>query len=128
MTDVPDPSKPPPQQPPPQSAVRPEPPCALAVMCIECGDGAELPLPIDRRALTFLLAQGGWFTVVLSAPQSQDPQGQMPQPMTLGPLCPPCAQKVYAPDVFAAIEHQRQQLLQAAAQAAAAARAAQESR
>jgi hypothetical protein len=43
--------------------------------------------------------------------------------MVLGPLCTACAQKVYPPEVFAAAEQRRQQLLQFAAQAAQTAQA-----
>jgi hypothetical protein len=88
-----------------------EPQCALLVMCCECGEGIELPLPIDNRSVGLLLAQRGWFISVLSPP------GQGPEtPLVLGPLCTACAQKVYPPEVFAAAEQRRQQLLQAVAQ------------
>ena len=116
MTSSPTPSNPPSQAAPPP---RPEPNCALVVMCIECGDGLELPLPIDNRTIGLLLAQRGWFISVLSRPN--DPNrviapGQGPEtPMVLGPLCTACAQQVYPPEVFAAAEQRRQQFLQAAA-------------
>lgn len=93
-----------------------EPKCALLVLCVECGEGVELPLPIDNRSVGVLLAQRGWFISVLSPPE-QRADG----PMVLGPLCAACAQKLYPPEVFAAVEQRRQQLLQAAAQAAQAA-------
>jgi hypothetical protein len=96
-----------------------EPKCTLLAMCVECGEGTELPLPIDGRALGFFLAQRGWFISVMSPP------GQGAEaPMVLGPLCTACAQKVYPPEVYAAAEQRRQQLLQAAAQAAQAAQGA----
>ena len=108
MTDIPNPNS---QAAPPVPG--PEPVCALLAMCVECGEGTELPLPIDQRVLAFLLAQRGWFISVMSPP------GQGPEvPMVLGPLCPACAQKVYPPEVFAVAEQRRQQLLQVAAQAA----------
>lgn len=100
MTDIPDPAS---------VLPRPEPVCALLAMCVECGLGIELPFPIDNRTIGFLLAQRGWFISVLSPP-SQGPE----VPMILGPLCAACAQQVYAPEVFAAAEQRRQQLLLAA--------------
>lgn len=94
---------------------RPEPICALLAMCIECGDGVELLLPIDNRTIGVLLAQCGWFISVMA--QGPEVPGQGPEsPMVLGPLCTACAQKVYPPEVFAAAEQRRQQLLQAVAQ------------
>ena len=112
MTDIPNPNSQATPPPPPGS----EPKCALLAMCVECGEGTELPLPVDQRALAFLLAQRGWFMSVMSPP-NQGPE----VPMILGPLCTACAQKVYPPEVFAAAEQRRQQLLQAA-QAAQGAR------
>ena len=114
MTAIPDPNS---QAAPPSPG--PEPVCALLAMCVECGEGAELPLPIDNRALAFYLAQRGWFISVMSPP-NQGPE----VPMILGPICTACAQQIYPPEVFAAAEQRRQQLLQAAAQAAQAAQAA----
>lgn len=114
MTNSPTPNSPPNQatpQPP-----RSEPTCALLAMCVgtyedACGDAIELPFPIDNRTVGFLIAQHGWFISVMSPP------GQGPEAaMVLGPLCTTCAQKVYPPEVFAAAEQRRQQLLQAAAQ------------
>lgn len=87
----------------------PEPRCVLLAMCIECGEGIEVPLPVDPRMLAFFLAQSGWFVSVLTPP------GQGPEvPMVIGPLCMACAQQVYSPEVFATAEQRRQQLLQAA--------------
>ena len=112
MTDIPKPSS----QATPAASPGSEPVCTLLAMCVECGQGVELPLPIDQRALALLLAQIGWFISVMSPP------GQGPEvPMILGPLCTSCAQQVYSPDVFKVAEEQRHQLLQAAAQAAQAA-------
>lgn len=119
MPDAADPKTPvvppQPQQPPqPQPPQQPrEPACALLAMCVECGQGAEIPLPVDGRILGLLLAQRGWFISVMSPP------GQGPETaMLLGPLCPTCAQKIYPPDVLAMAEQRRQQLLLAAQQAA----------
>lgn len=106
MTTDPTPSSPVPA--PPGS----EPSFALLVMCVECGDGAELPLPIDGRLLAFHLAQRGWFVTVVSPPG----QG-IETPYVLGPLCAACAPKVYSPEVLAAAEERRQQLLRAAQEA-----------
>lgn len=104
-----------------QSQAPVEPKCALVVMCIECGQGIELPLPIDQHALTYLLAYSGWFVTVCPPAQPAQPtQPTQEMPMVLGPLCAECAQKVYPPEVYAAAEQRRQQLLQAAAQAAQA--------
>lgn len=114
MTDTPNPSDP--------TTPRAEPVCALLAMCVECGQGIELPLPVDQRALAFHLAKSGWFISVMSPP------GQGPEvPMVLGPLCTTCAQKVYPPEVFAVADQRRQQLLQAA-QAAQVAQAPQGAR
>lgn len=112
MTDIPDPNNQAAPMPPP----RLEPACALLALCVECGQGIELPLPIDQRALAFLLAQAQWFISVMSPP------GQGPvAPMILGPLCATCAQQIYPPEVLAAAEQRRQQILQAAQAAAQAA-------
>ena len=99
----------------------PEPWCALVVMCLECGQGTEVPLPVDQRTLSFLLAHNGWFISVLSPPE----KGTEAR-MVIGPLCGACAQQVYPPEVFAAAEQKRQQLVQALA--AQAGRAPQEAR
>jgi hypothetical protein len=118
MTDTPkssDPSAAPP--PAPQTpAPRPEPFCVLLALCVECGQGIELPLPIDQRMLSYVLAYNGWFISVQNQPESPE------VPMVLGPICMACAQQVYPPEVFANVEQRRQQLLQAAqaAQAQAA--------
>ena len=91
------------------STSRPELTCALLAMCVECGQGIELPLPVDQRKLALLLAQSGWFISVMTPP------GQGSEvPMLLGPLCTACAQQVYPPDVFKVAEERRQQLLIAA--------------
>lgn len=100
-----------------------EPQCALFVMCCECGQGIELPLPIDQRALAFLLAERAWFISVLSPP-GQDPEAQT----VLGPLCTACAQQVYPAEVFAVAEQRRQQLLQEAQAAGAPMTAARNSK
>ena len=39
-----------------ESNAGPEPRCALLAMCVECGDGVELLLPMDARWLAFFLA------------------------------------------------------------------------
>lgn len=94
------------------AAPRPEPTCALLVMCVECGQGIEAPLPIDHRAFSFLLATHGWFPSVLTPP------GQGPDvPILLGALCLSCAQQVFPPEVLKVAEERRQQLLRTAQQA-----------
>ena len=93
--------------------------CAMLVLCVECGDGAEVPLPMDQRSLAFYLAQHGWFVTTMTPP------GQGSEvPILFGALCTTCAQKVYSPEVFKAADDRRQQMLQAvhAAQAAQGAR------
>lgn len=100
-----------PSPPPAPPSPRPEPNCALLALCLECGQGIELPLPIDPRTLAFFLAQLGWFVAVLSPP-NQGPEA----PMILGPLCATCAQQIYTPEALAAAKQRQQQLLQAAAQ------------
>lgn len=89
-----------------------EPKCSMLAMCVECGQGIELPLPFDQRGLSYMLAQVGWFISVLSPP------GQQIERMVIGPLCGQCAQKVYPPEVYLMAEQRRQQLLQAFQQAA----------
>lgn len=95
-----------PQAPTP-AVQRPEPLCSMLAMCVECGHGIELPLPLDQRALSQMLAAVGWFISVLQPP-TQDPQARM----VIGPLCAACAQQVYPPEVFKMAEQRRQQLLQ----------------
>jgi hypothetical protein len=97
----------------PQGQVsRPEPKFSLLVMCAECGEGIEAPLPLDQRGLALLLAQRGWFTSVMSPP------GQGPEvPILFAALCGTCAQKVYPPEVYKVAEERRQMLLQAVVQA-----------
>ncbi len=83
-----------------------EPACALLVMCVECGQGVEAPLPTDRRAIARLLAQHGWFMSVLSPP------GQGPEtPILVGALCPTCAPNVFPPEVLRVAEERRQKML-----------------
>jgi hypothetical protein len=86
-----------------------EPKSALLVMCVQCGQGIEAPLPIERAALSHLLAQHGWFTSVLSPPgQGSD------VPILFGALCTTCAPTVFPPEVLRAAEERRQKLLQGA--------------
>ncbi len=88
---------------------RPEPKFALLVMCVECGEGVEAPLPIDHKTIALLLAQRGWFMSVLSPP------GQGPEVPILGAaLCTACAPSVYSPAVMKIVELRRQEMLQAA--------------
>ncbi len=93
-------------QAPQAAAFRPEPACAMLARCVECGHGAELPLPFDQRALSIMLAQVGWFISVLSPP------GQGSDRIVIGPLCGMCAQKIYPADMYKMAEQRRQQLLQ----------------
>ena len=85
-----------------------QPNCAVLVLCVECGAGAEVPLPMDQRSLAFHLAQRGWFVSVLTPP------GHGPEvPILFGGLCTSCAQTVYSPEVFKVADERRQQMLQA---------------
>lgn len=78
-------------------------------MCVHCGQGAEAPLPTDRDAIAYLLAQHGWFVSVLSPP------GQGPEvPILIGALCASCAPAVFPAEVLKAAEERRQKLLQGA--------------
>ena len=75
-------------------------------MCVECGDGIDASLPIDRRSLSLLLAQRSWFMSVLSPP------GEGPEAQALfGALCAGCAKRVYPAEVFELAEERRLLLL-----------------
>jgi hypothetical protein len=83
-----------------------EPPCALLVMCVQCGQGVEVPLPTDRDTIARVLAQHGWLMSVLTPP------GQGPEvPIVIGALCMSCAPNVFPPEVLKVAEERRQQLL-----------------
>lgn len=95
------------QGPPPQAS-KPEPKCALLIMCEKCGEGVDALLPIEHRSIAILLAQRGWFMSVVSPP------GQGPEvPIVFAALCGTCAQQVFPPEVYKAAEARRQMLLQA---------------
>lgn len=101
-----DPSPNPPVQ--SQAPAQPEPRCTFLVMCVQCGQGAEAPLPLDRDGTARFLAQIGWYVSVLTPP------GQGPEvPILLAALCLTCAQAVYPPEVLKVAEERRQQMLQA---------------
>jgi hypothetical protein len=89
-----------------------EPSTALLMMCVECGDGMQMPLPLDMRRLSFFLAQNAWFPSVVSPPN----QGAE-APMVIAPLCAACAKKVYPAEMFKVIEERRLSLLKAAQEA-----------
>lgn len=96
------------QKPDPQSPAKTpaEPPCALLVMCVECGEGVEVLLPTYRDAIARVLAQRGWFMSLLTPP------GQGPEvPIVVGAVCASCAPTVYPPEVLKVAEAQRQKLL-----------------
>lgn len=80
-----------------------DPACALLVMCVECGDGAEVQLPTDRDAIARVLAQRAWHMSVLTPP------GQVP--IVFGAVCASCAPRVYPPEVLKIAEERRQKLL-----------------
>ena len=77
--------------------------CSLLVLCVECGSGVEVPLPIDRDALARFLAQCGWFMAIMTGP------GHLP--ILFGVLCPGCAPRVFSPEILRAAEERRQKLL-----------------
>lgn len=81
-----------------------EPHCSLLVMCTECGQGSEVPLPFDRDALVRFLAKIGWYLAVLTSP------GEVP--IVLTAICTSCASTVFPPEVMKAAEERRQQVLQ----------------
>lgn len=85
------------------------PPFALLVMCVECGQGVEAPLPIDRDALALFLAKVAWHACVLTPPN----QGSE-VPILLGALCASCAAQSFPPEVMRSAEERRQQLLRGA--------------
>jgi len=88
---------------PPRTA---EPKCTLLVMCAECGQGFEAPLPIDRDAFARQLARHGWFLSVLTPP------GQGPEvPILFGAVCAECAPTAFPPEVLKIAEERRQMLL-----------------
>lgn len=84
-----------------------EPRFALLVMCTECGQGTEAPLPLDRVSLERFLAKIGWYTAVLTPPD-QGPE----VPILLSALCASCSPNVFPPEVMKVAEERRQQLLQ----------------
>lgn len=85
------------------SGSMPPPPCALLVMCNECGRGIEVPLPIDQGGLKRFLVLQSWLVGVLTPP------GQVP--ILLGVLCGDCAPKVFPPEALRGAEERRQRML-----------------
>jgi hypothetical protein len=83
-----------------------EPKCELLLMCVECGVGVPALLPLDQIAIERLLAQHGWYTSVLTPPNS-DPK----VPIVIGPLCNRCAARVFPPGILATAEQRRQKIL-----------------
>lgn len=81
----------------------PAPPCALLVMCNECGRGVEVALPIDQESLALSLAHHVWFVAIITPP------GQVP--ILFGALCGDCFPKVFAPEILRAAEERRQWIL-----------------
>ncbi len=86
----------------PESRIMP--PCALLVMCNECGRGIEVTLPIDHESFPRSLGRHAWFVAILTPP------GEVP--ILFGALCGDCAPKVFSPEVLRAAEERRQKLLQ----------------
>src|SRR5581483_1759912 len=82
-----------------------EPRTTWLLMCVQCGQGAEAPLPLDRDEIARFLAQIGWYVSVLTPP------GQGPDvPILLAALCAGCAQAIYPPEVMKVAEERRQQM------------------
>lgn len=79
------------------------PPCALLVMCNECGRGLEVPLPINHESFSRSLAMQACFVAILTPP------GQVP--ILFCPVCGDCAPKVFSPEILRAAEERRQRLL-----------------
>lgn len=79
------------------------PPCALLVLCSECGSGIDVPLPIDREFLVRFLARSGWFVTIMTGP------GHVP--ILFGALCGACAPRVFSPEILRAAEERRQKIL-----------------
>ena len=91
---------------PKTTPVGPDAKFALFLMCVECGQGVEALLPIDRDGIALLLAQHAWFVSVMTPP------GQGPDvPIVFGALCGQCAPKVFPPEVMKAAEERRKLLL-----------------
>lgn len=91
------------------TAMPAEPRTAWLLMCVQCGQGTEAPLPLDRDGTARFLALIGWYVSVLTPP------GQGPEvPILLAALCASCAQAIYPPEVMKVAEERRQQMLQAA--------------
>jgi hypothetical protein len=88
----------------------PAPKVALLVTCVECGEGVEVLMPIEHKAIAVFLAQRGWFMTTLTPP-SQNPE----VPVLFGVLCSTCAPKIYPPEIMKAAEEQRQALVRMAA-------------
>lgn len=85
-----------------------QPRTAWLLMCVQCGQGAEAPMPLDRDGPALFLAQIGWYVSVLTPP------GQGPEvPILLAALCTSCAEAIYPPEVMKVAEERRQQMLQA---------------
>lgn len=81
-----------------------DPPWHLVVLCVECGDGIELALPIDRNFEQKLVGHG-WFASIMEPPQAG-------KPIVLGTLCNACAKARFPPDIFQAAEARRQRFVQ----------------
>jgi len=65
----------------------------LVIICVECGIVAHAPFDGERLHSTELFKELGW---VLSV---TDPQEQV-----LAPLCGPCAERVYPPELLAVVK------------------------
>jgi hypothetical protein len=89
---------------------QPAPKVALLVMCEPCGEGVEVLMPIEHKALAILLAQRGWHLSRLTPP-NQDPE----VPVLFGVICSTCAPKVYPPEALRVAEEQRQAIVRMAA-------------
>lgn len=97
------PAQPPAQTTAPAPASTPkEPTYFLLVLCVECGEGHAVPIPLDRVALEVTLARRGWYTSVVTPP-SHDPT----VPIGLGAICVTCAARQFPAEILKAIELRR---------------------
>jgi len=65
----------------------------LAIVCIECGVVEHAPFDGERLHSHELFRQTGWVLSVI------DPKEQV-----LAPLCGPCAERVYPPELLAVVK------------------------
>ncbi len=62
----------------------------LVIFCVECGERALAPFDGEKLPSRELFRKTGWLLSVID-----------PKELTLAPLCGPCAEKVYDPELLA---------------------------